>query len=109
MEINIVPAGGVFFTEDKDTTSRASATTISAAGVVVNFNRYVGVEGEVSGALGVFAGRSQFGNGLTFEFQRTPHLPELQRQPRDLCAESELGRAVRHWWRRRTQAVRAGR
>ena len=47
-------AAGTFFTENKDTErpelrqlrSRRAAST-------VNFNRYVGVEGEVSGALGV--------------------------------------------------------
>jgi hypothetical protein len=71
MEVTIIPAGGVFFTENKDTQEPSFGNYDLGASYVVNFNRYVGVEGEVSGALGVSQG-FQF-NGLTFD-HRTPHL-----------------------------------
>src|SRR6476620_875544 len=71
VEINIVPAGGVFFTEDKDTNEPSFGNYDLGGSVAVNFNRYVGVEGEVGGALGVSQGL-QF-NGLTSD-QKTPHI-----------------------------------
>jgi hypothetical protein len=58
MEVTIIPAGGVFFTENKDAQEPS-------------FGNYDLGEGEVSGALGVSQG-FQF-NGLTFD-HRTPHL-----------------------------------
>jgi hypothetical protein len=56
MEVTIIPAGGVFFTENKDTQEPSFGNYDLGASYVVNFNRYVGVEGEVSGALGVSQG-----------------------------------------------------
>ena len=53
VEATIIPGGGTFFT------------------VTVNFNRYVGVEGEVSGALGV--SQSLDFNGTSSDV-KTPHL-----------------------------------
>ena len=51
--VTIIPAGGTFFTEGKDTQGPSFGNYDLGGGVEVNFNRYVGVEGEVSGALGV--------------------------------------------------------
>jgi hypothetical protein len=51
--ITIIPGGATFFTEGKDTKGPSFGNYGLGAGVEVNFNRYVGVEGEVSGALGV--------------------------------------------------------
>ena len=51
--VTIIPGGGTFFTEGKDTNGPSFGNYDLGAGVTVNFNRYVGVEGEVSGALGV--------------------------------------------------------
>jgi Outer membrane protein beta-barrel domain len=51
--ITIIPGGGTFFTEGKDTQGPSFGNYDLGAGVEVHFNRYVGVEGEVSGALGV--------------------------------------------------------
>jgi hypothetical protein len=52
-DVTIIPAGGTFFTESKDTSGPSFGNYGLGAGVTVNVNRYVGVEGEVSGALGV--------------------------------------------------------
>src|SRR5262249_21288932 len=51
--VTIIPAGGTFFTEGKNGSGPSFANYNLGAGVTFNFNRYVGVEGEVTGALGV--------------------------------------------------------
>lgn len=51
--VTIIPAGGTFFTEGKDTKGPSFGNYDLGGSVEVNFNRYIGVEGEVSGALGV--------------------------------------------------------
>ncbi len=53
VELTIIPGGGTFFTEGKDTKGPSFGNYDLGAGLTVNFNRYVGVEGEVSGALGI--------------------------------------------------------
>jgi len=71
VEVTIIPGGGTFFTEGKSTQGPSFGNYGLGAGVAVNFNRYVGVEGEVSGALGLTQDL-QFG-GLTSN-TRTPNL-----------------------------------
>src|SRR5215208_6822029 len=61
--VTIIPAGGTFFTEGKDTNGPSFGNYDVGGAVEVNFNRYVGIEGELSGALGVsqdlqFGGRT---------------------------------------------------
>ncbi len=51
--VTIIPGGATFFTEGKDTKGPSFGNYDLGAGVTVNFNRFVGVEGEVSGALGI--------------------------------------------------------
>src|SRR5262249_29549592 len=68
----IIPGGATFFTESKNNSNAPSFANYGlGAGVEVNFNRYVGVEGEVSGALGVTQDL-QFG-GVTSN-KKTPNL-----------------------------------
>ena len=61
--VTIIPGGATFFTEGKDTKGPSFGNYDLGAGVEVHFNRYVGIEGEVSGALGIaqdlqFTGRT---------------------------------------------------
>jgi len=55
--ITVIPGGGTFFTDSKTYSTTSSGPSFGnydvGAGVEVNFSRYVGVEGEVSGAIGV--------------------------------------------------------
>ncbi len=51
--VTIIPGGGTFFTEGKETKGPSFGNYDVGAAVAVNFNRYVGIEGEVSGALGI--------------------------------------------------------
>src|SRR5258706_13746910 len=69
--VTIIPGGGTFFTEGKDTKGPSFGNYDLGAGVEVNFNRYIGVEGEVSGSLGI-AQDLQF-SGLTSNV-KTPNL-----------------------------------
>ena len=71
VEVSIIPGGGVFFTEDKDTKEPAFGNYDLGGAVAVNFNRYGGVEGEVSGALGV--SQSLPFEGSTSD-RKTPHI-----------------------------------
>ena len=52
--ITVIPGGATFFTEAEDNPNSGSFGNYElGGGVAVNFNRYVGVEGEVSGGIGV--------------------------------------------------------
>jgi len=52
--VTIIPGGATFFTEAKDNPQGPSFGNYGLGGsVVVNFSRYLGLEGEVSGAIGV--------------------------------------------------------
>ena len=52
--ITIIPGGATFFTEAEDNPRGPSFGNYELGGsVTVNFNRYLGVEGEVSGGIGV--------------------------------------------------------
>jgi hypothetical protein len=53
VEVTIIPGGGTFFTEGKDARGPSFGNYELGGSVTFNFNRYVGVEGEVSGALGI--------------------------------------------------------
>ena len=71
VNVTVIPGGAAFFVEGKDTKAPSFANYGLGAGVDVNFNRFVGVEGEVSGAIGVTQ-NLQFTNGTVN--QKTPNL-----------------------------------
>ena len=70
--VTIIPGGATFFTEVEDNPQAPSFGNYDLGGAVtVNINRYLAVEGEVSGAIGV----SQSMQVGTFAFDgRSPHL-----------------------------------
>jgi hypothetical protein len=51
--VTIIPGGTTFFTKGKQTNEPSFKNYGLGGGLEVNFNRYVGVEGEVTGALGI--------------------------------------------------------
>lgn len=71
VDVTIIPAGGTFFTEGKNAKGPSFGNYDLGAAVAVNFNRFVGVEGEVSGGIGIEQDL-QFG-GLTTN-RKTPNL-----------------------------------
>lgn len=70
-ELTIIPGGWTFFTEGKDTNAPDFGNYDLGAGITFNINRVVGLEGEVSGSLGLKQDL-QFG-GLSSNV-RSPHL-----------------------------------
>lgn len=56
VQLSILPGGGVFFTEDADANEPGFGNYDLGGALTVNFNRFVGIEGEVSGGLGVKQG-----------------------------------------------------
>jgi Outer membrane protein beta-barrel domain len=51
--VTIIPGGATFFTEGKDTNGPSFGNYGLGGAVTVNVNRFIGVEGEVAGALGI--------------------------------------------------------
>src|SRR5262245_37424911 len=51
--VTIIPAGGTFFTDGNDSRGPNFGNYSAGAGLEVNFNRFVGVEGELQGAFGI--------------------------------------------------------
>jgi len=70
VEVTIIPGGATFFTEGKDTQGPSFGNYDLGGGVAVNFSRYVGVEGEVSGLIGI--SQSLDFAGVTSDL-KTPH------------------------------------
>ena len=53
VQVTFIPGGATFFTEGKNSQGPSFGNYDLGAGLAVNFNRYLGIEGEVSGALGI--------------------------------------------------------
>jgi hypothetical protein len=70
-EVSIIPGGWTYFAKGSDTNEPSFGNYDLGAGITFNLNRVVGIEGEVSGALGITQDL-QFG-GLTSDV-RSPHL-----------------------------------
>ncbi len=51
--VTVIPAGGTFFTQGKDTKEPSFGTYGLGGAVDVRVSRFVGIEGEVTGSLGV--------------------------------------------------------
>ena len=51
--VTLIPGGATFFTEGKETNGPSFGNYDLGAGVAVHVNRFVAIEGEVSGALGI--------------------------------------------------------
>ena len=69
-EVTIIPGGGTFFTESGENNSPSFGNYDLGGAATVNFNRYVGVEGEVSGLIGI-SQSLDFVNGSVDA--KTPH------------------------------------
>ncbi len=69
--VTIIPGGATFFTEGTDAKGPSFGNYDLGGSVAVNFNRYVGVEGEVSGALGITQDLTLPGGTSNL---KTPHL-----------------------------------
>jgi len=69
--VTIIPGGATFFTEGSDAKGPSFGNYGLGGSVAVNFNRFVGVEGEVAGALGITQDLALPGGTSNL---KTPHL-----------------------------------
>ena len=69
-EITLIPAGGVFFTENTETSSPSFGSYQFGGGVTYNFNRFVGVEGEITSSIGL-------SQSLDFGYPSTVRTPDV--------------------------------
>lgn len=53
VEVTIIPGGATFFAEGRDTGEPAFGNYDLGGGATFNINRYIGIEGEVGGSLGI--------------------------------------------------------
>jgi hypothetical protein len=72
VDVTIIPGGGTFFTESEDAKAPAFGNYDLGASLAYNITPYVGVEAEVSGALGVSQDFDV--SSARFVDERTPHL-----------------------------------
>jgi hypothetical protein len=70
--VTLIPGGATFFTQSKNSKGPGFGNYGLGGAVAVNFNRYIGVEGEVSGAIGITQDL-QVG-GVTTSDIKTPNL-----------------------------------
>jgi opacity protein-like surface antigen len=69
-EITLIPAGGVFFTENTDASAPGFGNYQFGGGVTYNINRFIGVEGEVTSSIGV-------SQSLDFGYPSTVRTPDV--------------------------------
>jgi len=53
VEVSIIPGGGLFFTESTDTQEPGFGNYDLGGALTININRYIGIEGEVAGGVGI--------------------------------------------------------
>jgi hypothetical protein len=71
VEIGMFPGGGVFFSNSSDNAEPNFGNYTVGGGLTFNFNRWIGVEGEIGNAIGV---KQEFTfNGETLTHQPSPH------------------------------------
>jgi hypothetical protein len=71
--VTIAPGGATFFTEGKNAKGPSFGNYDLGAEVAVNVNRFVGIEGGISGALGV-PQDLELTAGQTLNDERSPHI-----------------------------------
>ena len=69
-EITFIPVGAVLFTENTDSASPSFGNYQVGAGLTYNFNRFLGVEGEVSSSIGM-------SQSLDFGYPSTVRTPDV--------------------------------
>lgn len=72
VEIGAFPGGGIFFGNDATDNGPNFGNYALGASMTVNFNRWVGVEGEVGGGIGIR--QNMTFNGLPLTRQKTPDM-----------------------------------
>ena len=69
-EITFIPAGAVFFTDNKDASAPSFSNYQLGGGVTYNFNRFLAVEGEATSSIGI-------SQSLDFGYPSTVRTPDV--------------------------------
>jgi hypothetical protein len=72
IEIGVFPGGGIFFGNDANDNGPNFGNYALGASMTVNFNKWVGVEGELGGGIGIR--QDMTFKGLPFNHQKTPDM-----------------------------------
>jgi hypothetical protein len=72
VEIGAFPGGGMFFTKSTDATQLDFGNYALGASLTVNFNKWIGAEGELGGGIGVKQNLTF--NGAMLASQKTPSM-----------------------------------
>lgn len=86
-EITFIPAGAVFFTENTESASPSFGNYQVGAGVTYNFNRFLGVEGEVSSSIGL-------SQSLDFGYPSAVRTPDVLSYMGNVVVSAANGSAV---------------
>jgi hypothetical protein len=88
VEVTLIPAGGTFFVKGSNTGEPSFGNYNLGGSVTFNVNRYIGIEGEVGGSLGV-------SQSLQFPaFQRNVSSPNLVQYSGNLVVSAPTRRSV---------------
>ena len=69
-EITLIPVGGLYFTENQDASAPGFGNYQLGGGLTYNFNRFLGVEGEVSSSIGI-------SQSLNFGYSNSVRTPDV--------------------------------
>src|SRR5262245_15473928 len=86
-EITVIPGGGVVFLESTDASAPSFGSYQLGAAVAYNFNRFVGVEGEVGGSLGV-------SQSLDFGYTNDIRTPDMLTYNGNVVVSASTGKSV---------------
>jgi Outer membrane protein beta-barrel domain len=87
LEITVIPGGGVLFLESEDASAPSFGSYQLGAAVAYNINRFLGVEGEVGGSLGIE-------QDLDFGYTSNVRTPDMLTYSGNLVVSAPTGTAV---------------
>jgi Outer membrane protein beta-barrel domain len=87
LEITVIPGGGVVFLESEDASAPSFGSYQLGAAVAYNINRFLGVEGEVGGSLGIE-------QDLDFGYTSNVRTPDMLTYSGNLVVSAPTGTAV---------------
>jgi hypothetical protein len=87
VEITVIPGGGVVFLESTDASAPSFGSYQLGAAVAYNINRFLGIEGEVGGSLGIE-------QDLDFGYTSNVRTPDMLTYSGNLVVSAPTGTAV---------------
>ena len=86
-EITVIPGGGVVFLENEDASAPSFGSYQLGGAVAYNINRFVGIEGEVAGSLGI-------SQSLDFGYASDVRTPDMLTYTGNVVVSAPTGTSV---------------